>query len=99
MVYVCFVKSENVQKAEDALRADFDVAARQSITVRSASSLGIKREGSFFLISGSEEGVKKCQDLLKGFAEKVDEKGLKEAERKIREEQEKAVEGFGGIFG
>lgn len=98
MSYVCFVKSADAQKAEEALKKDFDVAAKQSITVRSAASIGIKQDGSFFLIDGSEHGIERCKELLKEFVEKTDEKTLREAEKKIKEESEKAAEGFGGLF-
>jgi len=98
MEWITFVKRENVKKAEEVLRTDFDIAAKQSITVRDAKSLGLKGEGSFFLINGTDDGVKRCQELIKEFIEKTDEKELKAAEKKIKEEEEKAAEGMGGIF-
>ncbi|MBU5557510.1 MAG: hypothetical protein QW751_00300 [Candidatus Aenigmatarchaeota archaeon] len=99
--FICFVKRENARKAEDMLRADFDVAAKQSITVRDASALGIKEagDGSFFYITGSDEGVKKCQELIKDFVVATEKQLLDKAKTKIIEEQEAAAAGFGGIFG
>ncbi len=97
MSYICFVKMENAKKAEDALRKD-DVASRQSITVRDAKILGIEKDGSFFLIDGTEQGIEKCKELIKDFAENIDEKILEKAKKKIKEESEKAAEGFGGLF-
>ncbi len=101
MDYICFVKRENARKAEDALRKDFDVAARQSITIRDAGALGVKTDsdGSFFLISGSDEGVSKCKELLKDFVFSVDAKILEQANKKIQEEADAAASGVGGIFG
>lgn len=97
---MCFVKKENAKKAENVLRSDFDVAAKQSITVRTAETLGLKDlDGSFFLIKGSEEGVEKCKELIKGFVEDVDEQMLEKAKSEIEKEGESAAEGFGGIFG
>jgi hypothetical protein len=40
MEWMTFVKKENVMKAEEALRSDFDTAAKQSITIREAGVLG-----------------------------------------------------------
>ena len=99
MDWVAFVKRENVRKAEEALKKDFDIASKQSITIRDAKSLGIEKNGSFFLIDGTEEGVKKCKELIKEFTEEIEEKYLKEAKEKIKEEEEKAAEAFGGILG
>ena len=98
MEWIIFIKRENVRKAEEKLRTDFDVAAKQSIAIRDAKSLGLKGEGSFFLINGTDDGVKKCQELIKEFVEKIDGNELKIAEKKIKEEEEKAAEGMGGIF-
>lgn len=99
--FVCFVKRENARKAEEALRKDFDVAAKQSITVRDAAVLGLKEagDGSFFSISGSDEGVKRCQELIKDFVVDTKKDLLEKAKAKIKEEQEAAAAGFGGIFG
>ena len=99
MEWVTFVKKENAKKAENILRKDFDLAAKQSIVVRDAKALGIDAEGSFFYIKGSEEGVERCKELIKEFVEKVEEGKLKKAKEKIKEEEESAVAGFGGIFG
>jgi uncharacterized protein YaaR (DUF327 family) len=99
MDWITFVKKENVRKAEEKLNKDFDLAAKQSITVRNAKSLDIKKDGSFFLISGTDEGIEKCKELIKEFVEEIDEENLNKAKEKIKEEEEKAAEAFGGILG
>jgi uncharacterized protein YaaR (DUF327 family) len=98
MNWAAFVKKENVRKAEEKLKSDFNVAAKQSITIRDAKSLDIEKDGSFFLIDGTEEGIAKCKELIKEFVESVDEKYLSKAKEKIKEEEEKAAEAFGGIL-
>ena len=99
MDWFCFIKKENVGKADNALKSDFDVAAKQSITIRDAKALSIEKDGSFFLISGSEEGVKKCKELIKEFVEEAKDEDLKKAREKIDQEGEAAAAGMGGIFG
>jgi len=99
MEWITFVKKESVNKAEEKLRSDTDLAAKQSITVRDAKSLDIEKDGSFFLISGTEDGIEKCKELLKEFIEEVDEEYLNKAREKIKEEENKAAEAFGGILG
>ena len=97
MEFIAFVKKENVMKAENKLKEDFDVAARQSIKIRDAKSLELEGEGSFFYITGSDEGVAKCKELLEEFIEESPD--LEKAKEKIIEEEESAAAGMGGIFG
>lgn len=94
-----FVPREKAGQAEQRLRNDFDVCAKQSITVRDAKALGITLEGSFFYITGSEEGVKKCVEFIKEFEAPAKKEQLEHAKKKIIEEQDAAASGFGGIFG
>jgi len=98
MEWITFIKKENVRKAEDAIKSDIELASRQSLTVRDANALGIEGEGSFFLISGTDEGVEKCKELIKEYVEEVGEEKLEKAKEKIKEEEDKAAEGMGGIF-
>ncbi len=99
--WIAFIKKENASKAEDALRKDFDVAARQSITIKDATALGIKTPspGSVFYITGTDEGVKKCQELIENFVERIDDSELKVAKEKIIKESESAANGMGALFG
>ncbi len=99
MEWMTFVKKENVMKAEEALRSDFDTAAKQSITIREAGVLGIDMSGSFFLISGTDSGVAKCKELIKGFAVDVEADVLAKVKEEIRKEEDAAAEGMGSIFG
>jgi uncharacterized protein YaaR (DUF327 family) len=98
MEWITFVKKENAKKAEDILKGDTYLAAKESITVKDAHALDMKEEGSFFLISGTDEGVKKCKELIKEFVEKIEEEKLEEAKKKIREEEDQAAEAMGGVF-
>jgi hypothetical protein len=99
MEWMTFVKKENVRKAEEAIRNDFDMAAKQSLTLRDANTLGFKMDGSFFLISGTDAGVAKCKDLIKDFITEAKKEDLDKAREDIRKEEEAAAEGMGGIFG
>jgi len=96
MEFICFVKKENVMKADNALREDFNLASKQSITVRDAKALGLEDDGSFFYITGTDEGVEKCKELLKDFIGESDK--LEEAKKKILEEGDAAASGIGGLF-
>jgi hypothetical protein len=88
MEWITFVKKENVRKAEEKLKMDFDVAAKQSITVRDAKSLGLNHDGSFFLIDGDDKGVNQCKELIKEFVFEVKTDDLKKARDTIKKEEE-----------
>lgn len=96
MQEVFVVKESDKSKAEDILRKD-DLVGRQSITIRLASSMGLEKEGYFIIINGSEESIKKAQELIGNFAKKYDKK-QKILER-LKEEEDSAAEGLGAILG
>lgn len=98
MEWITFVKKDNVKKAEETLKGDFNVAAKQSIIVRDAGALSLKLDGSFFLIDGSDEGVNKCKELIKDFISEAKKEDLEKAKDAIKKEGEAAAEGMGGIF-
>jgi len=94
-----FVKKENVHKAEETIRSDFDLAAKQSLKIKDAKSIGLEGEGSFFYITGTDEGVEKCKELIKDFIAETSQENLDKAKEKIKEEEDAAATGMGSIFG
>jgi hypothetical protein len=97
MEIVLQIESKNLQKAKDILLKD-DMVSRASIVFKEGKSL-LGKEGYFIYISGIEEQCKKAIEISKEIAKQASEKNKTEVIKKIREEQEKAAEGFGGIFG
>ena len=91
------IESKNLQKAKDLLLKD-DVVSRASLTWREAKSFGFS-EGYYIYISGTDEQVKGAEELTKELRKEVKDKEKEEVIRKIKEEQDKAMEGFGSIFG
>ena len=96
MQEVFLVKSENKIKAEDIVKKD-NVINRGSITIKQPASLGIKEDGFFLVIDAQPEALKRAEQLLAGVAEKYPKKD--EVLKKIKEEEDKAIEGFGNILG
>ncbi len=95
MKIVFFTKEKT--KVDDIVKKD-DLISRQSLLWRSADSLDINnKEGYFLLIEGSEEAIEKAKNLLKDLAEVV--KDNEEVIKKIKEDEEKAMVGFGNILG
>ena len=98
MPYVIFeVKSEDVGKINDVVKND--LVSRQSILTRDANSLDIKEDVSYLKIEGSEEGVKKAEELAKELNfKKLDAKKAEEINNKIKEQEDSAASGMGMIF-
>lgn len=92
---VFLVKSENKTKAEDAVKRD-DIVGRAGIMIKAASSLGLKEDGYFLIIDGRPDVLKRAEELLKGLAEKYKDKDV--VIKKIEDEENRAIEGFGNIL-
>ena len=65
--------------------------------MRAASSLEIKEDGYFIVVESSEEGIKKATELLKGLATRYAKKDV--VLKKIEEQDDAALAGFGSILG
>lgn len=96
MKAVFLVSGENKNKAEQELKKD-DLVSRGSITIREASSLGIKEEGYFIVIDASEGAMKRAEEIMKELGEKYKEK--EKVLKRIEEQESSAIEGFGNILG
>ena len=98
MAYVIFeVKNEDAGKINSVIKED--IVSRQSILTRDSSSLNIEGDVLFLKIEGSEEGIKKAEELAKeqGFS-KLDEKKAEDVNKKIVEQEDSAASGMGMIF-
>jgi len=98
VAYVIFeVKSEDVGKINKLIKDD--LVSRQSILTRDSSSLNIDKDVSFLKIEGSEEGIKKSEELAKEYKfKKLDAKKAEEINKKIEEQEDSAASGMGMIF-
>lgn len=93
------IAPEKKSEAEMIVKGD-DIISRQSITIRSAESMGISgKTGSVYIlvIDGSETSVKKAAELLKDIAK--ESAHAEEIIRILKADEDRAAEGFGSIFG
>ena len=88
-----FTESKNFEKLKEILTKD-EIVSRASIKYRSAKDFG--KDGYYILISGNEEQCKRAREISKEFGEEVENK--EEVMKKFKEEEKKALEGFGSIF-
>jgi hypothetical protein len=66
------VEKSNLQKVKDKLLKD-DVVGRASITFKEGTSLDLK-DRYYFYISGTEETIKRSEELMEDLGKKADEK-------------------------
>ncbi len=96
MEIVLHFKSENFAKCKDILLTD-DIVGRASFTFKEGSIIG--KDGYFCWLSGTEEQCKRALELIKELAEEVKDETKSQLINKIKEEEDKAVSGFGDILG
>jgi len=92
------IKNEELGKINKIIKDD--LISRQSILTRDAKSLGLDDEVSYLKIEGSEDGLKRSEELAKEHEiKKLDKKKAEEINKKIQEEEDSAANGMGMIFG
>ena len=98
MTYVIFeVKSDEVGKINKLTKDD--LVSRQSILTRDSSSLNMKGEFSYLKVEGSDDGIKRAEELAKELElKKLNQKKAKEINEKILEQEDSAASGMGMIF-
>jgi len=96
MEIVLKLGEKNFEKIKEILLKD-DVVSRASITFKEGKVLG--EEGFYCVISGLDEQCKRALELTKNIAEEVKDEKKDKIIKKIKEEEERANEGFGFIFG
>jgi len=91
------VKSEDVGKINTLLKDD--LVSRQSILTRDASSLDIKEDVSFVKIEGSDNGLKRAEEIAQELKfKKLKVKKAQKIDLKIKEQEDSAATGMGMIF-
>ncbi|MEM3444639.1 MAG: hypothetical protein QXJ27_03240 [Thermoplasmata archaeon] len=89
------VKKEFIGKIDSVLKDD--LVSRQSIKVRDAAVLGINKDVRYVLVEGSEEAVKRADELFKEIAEKETGADAEKAYTAFKAEDENVASGMGFI--
>ncbi len=95
MKEVWAVKPENKNKVENIIKSD-DITSRHSISFRDLSTMNLG-DGYVLIVDAPEEVLKRVEELCEGLLEKFDKK--EEVLKIMSEEEDKAINGFGNIFG
>jgi len=96
MEIVLKMDTNNYQKVKDLLLKD-DLVSRSSMVFKEGTIIG--KEGYYCYISGTEEQCKKALEINKELVEEVEDNDKEEIINKIKEEENRAIEGLGNIFG
>ena len=97
-MYVIFkVPVEKKGKVDQVLKDD--LVSRQSIYVRDAQALMMDGKETYVLIEGSEEALKKAEELFEEIGEKLEGKDAEDLYSKIMGKEEDATGGMGLLFG
>ena len=96
MEIVLHFKSENLAKGKEILLTD-DIVGRASLTFKDGTTIG--KHGYYCYFSGTEEQCKRALELIKDLAEEVKNNDKALVIKKIKEEEESAIQGFGSILG
>lgn len=98
MTYAIFsVDKSQASKINKILKDD--LVSRQSISVRDASALNIDKDVRYVLIEGTDEAIKKAEELFKDTGTKEREEEAKNIYNKIKSEESDVAQGVGLIFG
>ncbi|MBU5688225.1 MAG: hypothetical protein QW757_04810 [Candidatus Woesearchaeota archaeon] len=92
---ILFKTIKNIEYVKQCIFND-NILSRASIIFKESSTLGEKESFYYILFSGTEEQCDRVKNILKDKAEVINDHAII---KKIKEEQDKAAEGFGAIFG
>lgn len=105
MEIVLQIKSANLSKVKDLLLKD-ETVNRASITFKEGKVFDV--EGYVCYISGTEERCQRALEIVKmkdeegnvtDLAKEVESEKAEEIIKKIKEEEDRAIEGFGSFLG
>lgn len=96
MEIVLKFESKDLQKVKDILLKD-DAVSRASMTFKDGKFVNL--DGYFCYLSGTDEQAKRAIEITKEIAKEAEQKERDAVIAKIKEEENKAQEGFGAIFG
>ncbi len=102
MEIILHAEGNNYKKLKEMLLAD-EIVNRASIVFKDAKQFG-RESGYFCIVKGDEERCKHAVKLAKGegneeLAKEVSDDEKEDILKRMKEEEDKAIEGFGNILG
>lgn len=97
MAYAVFAFKKEMGSQVDTVLKD-NIVMRQSITHRAGDAMGVGAGLKVVFVEGSDEGVARALELMRPL-EIANHKDHEALLKKLKDEEDKASEGFGAIFG
>ncbi len=94
---VYLISGEDLEKVRQALMGD-EITSKANIVFKDAKLL-TGREGYYIRVIGTEEQLKRIKEIIGESAKEIEAKEVEEVLKKLQEEDESALAGFGSIFG
>ncbi len=98
MKAVFFIETDKYGQAKNKVYSD-ELVSKQSIIIRDASPLGMKKAGYYMLIDGEDEAIKLAKEILADAAHELSGPEAEKVIAAIEKQESSAAEGFGAIFG
>lgn len=88
------IRSENYEKIRKMLKKD-EVVSKATLVFKEGSTIG---KGDYYCyLTGTSETLDRAKELVKGLVEVVENEEKQEVVKRIKEEEQKAIEGFGKL--
>ncbi len=98
MGYVIISVDKNHASKINTILKD-DLISRQSILIRDASALNIEKEVRYVLIEGSDESLKRAEELFKDVGKVESGEDASSIYNKLKSEETDVASGVGMLFG
>ena len=96
MDLLLFCRKENSKKLEERLKKD-DSVSGASIKIR--DGIIVNKNGFYFYLEGTDDKIKRARELSKDLAEEILGEEKESVVKILKEEEERAMEGFGLVVG
>ncbi len=97
-MYALYLLKKSDKPVIGKMLAD-DIIGRQTLKEKEAASFGLDDDKTLLVYEGSEEGNKRLLELFKDNLNPLDKTKSEEVYNKIKEEESKAEDGMGFLFG
>lgn len=94
---IYLISGEDLETIRQALMSD-EIASRANLVFKDAKLL-TGRDGYYIRVIGTEEQLRRVKELIGEAAKEINEQEIEELLRKLKEEDENALAGFGSLFG
>lgn len=97
-MFSAFLLKRSDRSVIDAVSAD-DTVGRQTIITKDGSQFGFDADSLLLIIEGSESAIKIASAIIGDRGKELDRNKADEIMKKIRDEEDRADQGMGFLFG